>query len=99
VDDETCPKCGAKATTRGRFHAPNAWGQRFSPDGMKFFDLSLVANEVDCPGPVRACLACGHIWADLDPEGLRAYIDKHGKAEARAKLEPFRKGPPERDLV
>ena len=32
---------------------PTGWAQRFTPGGMKFFDLSLLANGVACPGPVR----------------------------------------------
>jgi hypothetical protein len=51
------------------------------------------------PEPFRACLACGLVWTHLQPEDLRAFIDKHGKAEAKLKLSPFRKGPPEQDLV
>jgi hypothetical protein len=35
----------------------------------------------------------------LQPEDLRVFIDKHGKAEAMLQLSPFRKGPPQQDLV
>ena len=38
------------------------------------------------PAGPQACLECGHVWLDLNPETLRAYVAKHGKAEAVAKL-------------
>jgi hypothetical protein len=33
------------------------------------------------------------------PEDLRSFIDKHGDASAKLDLLPFRKGPPEQDLI
>ena len=50
-------------------------------------------------GPFRACLTCGHVWTHLQPEELRKFIDKHCNAETKLKLSPFRKAPPEQDLV
>ena len=96
MDTEHCPKCNSKAVVPGRFEV-RGWVQRFEPSGMRIF--RFWGQGVACPEPFRACLACGLVWTHLQPEDLRAFIDKHGKTEAKLKLSPFRKGPPEQDLV
>jgi hypothetical protein len=94
MDAGQCPKCNSKAVVDGRFDMGSQW---FEPSGMRFF--RFWGRGVSCPEPFRACLVCGLVWAYLQPEDLRAFIDKHGKAEAKLRLSPFRKGPPEQDLV
>jgi hypothetical protein len=98
MDTDHCPKCNSNAVVAGRLPEIRGWGYKsFEPIGMRFF--RFWQRGVSCPEPFRACLACGLVWTRLQPEDLRAFIDKHGKAEAKLKLSPFRKGPPEQDLV
>ena len=100
MDTDDCPKCDAKAVVAGRFQdIPNARGRWFEPTGMRFFNFRLRGWGVSCPEPFRACLTCGHVWTHLQPEDLRTFIDKHGNAETKLKLSPFRKATPEQDLV
>ena len=99
MDTDHCPKCDAKAVVAGRFEMQRARGRWFEPTGMRFFDFRLWGWGVSCPEPFRACLTCGLVWTHLQPEDLRTFIDKHGNAETKLKLSPFRKAPPEQDLV
>jgi hypothetical protein len=99
MDTHHCPKCNSKAVVAGHFPEMTGWGYKsFEPTGMRPFQLRWKQG-VSCPEPFRACLACGLVWTYLKPEDLRTFIDKHGEAEAKLKLSPFRKGPPEQDLV
>jgi hypothetical protein len=99
MDTDDCPKCDAKAVVAGRFGDPtNGRGKWFEPTGMRFFNFRLRGRGVWCPEPFQACLTCGHVWTHLQPEDLRAFIDKHGNAETKLKLSPFRKATPEQDL-
>ena len=100
MDTDHCPKCNAKAVVAGRFSEMTGWGTKsFEPTGMRFFYFRLWGRGVSCPEPLRACLTCGLVWTYLQPEDLRTFIDKHGKAETKLKLSPFQKGDPEQDLV
>ena len=94
MDTDHCPNCNSKMVVAGRLDLESRW---FEPSGMRSF--RFWGRGVSCPEPFRACLACGLVWTHLQPEDLRAFIDKHGNAEAKLKLSPFRKGPPEQDLV
>jgi hypothetical protein len=99
MDTDHCPKCDAKAVVAGNFKAGGRVGGRwFEPTGMRFFEFRWEQG-VYCPEPFRACLKCGHVWTHLQPEDLRTFIDKHGNAKTKLKLSPFRKAPPEQDLV
>jgi hypothetical protein len=99
MDTDQCPKCDAKTVVAGRFQGMEQRGKFFEPTGMRFFNFRLSGRGVSCPGPVRACLKCGHVWTQLEPEDLRTFIDKHGSVDTKHKLSPFRKAPPEQDLV
>jgi hypothetical protein len=98
MDTDHCPKCDAKAVVAGRFREI---GERrfFEPKGMRFFNFRLRGPGISCTEPLRACLTCGHVWTHLQPEELRTFIDKHGSAKTKLKLSPFKKRPPEQDLV
>jgi hypothetical protein len=93
MDTDHCPKCDANAVVAGRFPAIC-----FVPTGMRFFSFRL-RKGVSFTECLRACLTCGHVWTHLQPEDLRAFIDKFGSAETKLRLSPFKKGPPEQDLV
>ena len=100
MDTDYCPKCNAKAVVAGRFPQITGWGYKsFEPTGMRFFYFRLWERGVSCPEPFRACLTCGLVWTYLQPEELRAFIDKHGDAETKLKLSSSQKGYPEQDLV
>ena len=98
MDTDHCEKCNSKAVVAGRF-AMEGWGHpQFEPADLRSFHFRWKQG-VSCPGPFRACLAGGLVWTHLRPEDLRAFIDKYGNAFAKLDLVPFRKGPPEQDLV
>jgi hypothetical protein len=99
MDTDQCPKCNAKAVVTGRTQRGVEKRVGFEPTGMRSFNFRLWEAGVICALPVRACLACGHVWTHLKPEELRTFIDNYGTAETKLKLAPFRKGPPEQDLV
>ena len=101
MDTDHCPKCDATTVVAGNMNLVSGGGiARFTPKGMRFFDLrgGLSWNMPPC-GDFRACLTCGLVWSNLKLEELREYIDNHGTAETKLKLSPFRKAPPEQDLV
>jgi hypothetical protein len=99
MDTDHCPQCNSKAVVAGRFPQMRGWGhQSFEPADLRSFHFRWKQG-VSCPEPFRACLACGLVWTHLRPEDLRAFIDQHGNAFAKLDLSPFRKGPPEQDLV
>ncbi len=99
MNTDHCPKCDAKTTVAGCFPMLEGRDKSFEPTGMRFFNFHLWKRGVSCSEPFRACLTCGHVWTHLQPEDLRAFIDKWGNAETKLKLSPFRKAPPEQDLV
>jgi hypothetical protein len=99
MDTDHCPKCDAKAVVAGNLNERSRGGGRcFEPTGMRFFQFRW-RQGVYCPEPIQACLKCGHVWTDLQPEDLRTFIDKHGTAKTKVKLAPFRKAPPEQELI
>ena len=95
MDTDHCPKCDAKAVVAGHFCRAHPW---FEPTGMRFFEFRWEQG-VYCPKPIQACLKCGLVWTHLQPEDLRTFIDKHGTAKTKLKLAPFRKAPPEQELI
>ncbi len=96
MDTDHCPKCDAKSVVAGHLWRRFHW---FVPAGMRFFTFRLWRLGISFAEPFRACLACGHVWTHLQPEALRTFIDRHGKAKTKLKLSPFLKAPPEQDLV
>ena len=97
MDIDHCPKCDATAVVAGNMNFPGA--PKFRPRGMRFFDFRLSQMNPPLCGDFRACLTCGLVWTHLRPEELRKFIDNHGNAEAKLKLSPFRKAPPEQDWI
>ena len=83
----------------GRFLGECTNNQEFYPDGMRRFQFRLWETSVRCAAPVRACFECGLVWSGLKPEELRSFVTRYGNDEARAKLAPSRKGPPDDELA
>ena len=100
MDDDLCPKCGETAVVTGGFRETSV-GRRpwFEPTGMRFFNFRLWGRGVSCEKPFSACLACGHVWSHLQPEDLRAFIDRHGDAEIKLKLSALPKVVPDQELA
>jgi hypothetical protein len=98
MDPDHCPKCDAKTVLAGRVQQ-STWYNWFEPTGMRFFSFRISGRGVRCSKPFLACLTCGHVWTDLQPADLLTFIDKYGSAKTKLKLSPFRKAPPEKDLV
>ena len=96
--NERCPKCDAATVVAGRMTRDQFATSRFTPAGMRFFTFRSWWHAPSC-GDCRACLTCGLAWTHLRPKELRQFIEKYGDAEAKLDLSPFRKAPPDRDLI
>ena len=94
MDNDHCPKCDAKAIVSSGYPRGG-----FLPKGLRYFEFRWRVGWVSYAAPLRACLACGHVWTHLRPEDLRKLIDKHGTAMIKLKLSAFQKDPPEQDLI
>jgi hypothetical protein len=100
MDTGHCPKCNAATVIGGSL--PELSGTRratFMPTGMEWWRFHWVWWPPSCSPGFQACLMCGLVWTRLRPEELRTFIDKYGTDEARLKLSPFGKGPPDLDLA
>ena len=99
MDTDHCPKCNSKAVVAGSFPQMRGWGDKsFEPDDLRSFHFRWKQG-VSCLEPFRACLACGLVL-DAPATGRPPhFLNKYGNAFAKLDLSPFRKGPPEPDLV
>lgn len=98
MDTDPCPKCDAATVLVGRLIAGRG-AVRFKPPGERFVWWGLPTPPPAVSKDCRVCLTCGFVWTHLRLEDLHAYIDKSCDDATRRKLSPFRKGPPEQDLV
>jgi hypothetical protein len=98
MDSERCPRCGLSTAIAGRMVLSNKSGtHRFEPG--RFATFRWWGRAPACSSDVRACLGCGLVWTQLDPEELRAFVGKHGGPEAKDRLSHFHKAPPDPDLA
>ena len=74
---QPCPKCGSNKTVRGIYYDRLTGGgpQFFRPDHLKL--ITLHSPDVRPQEQVfNACLKCGHLWNQLDPQKLREIVTK-----------------------
>jgi hypothetical protein len=80
-----CPRCHAESTTRGLIPGSRGGGPVcFIPEGCRktWWWLGVRFRDAE----FFACTSCGLVWSGLQPDELRAHIERHGDASARARL-------------
>ncbi len=76
-----CFKCGSSEITRGRISQNNDGifsAAQFEPEGLRFLALALTHGTL-LELESFACLKCGSVWSQTDPDDLRKFIRKHCK--------------------
>jgi hypothetical protein len=77
---EACPNCTSTSVLLGTagFSGDDGWVTAFHPKGLKLLALrrSVNLNEGQL---LRACGACSHVWASLDPAELRALMQRSSR--------------------
>jgi hypothetical protein len=76
-----CLKCGGTEIAKGRIR--RSWEELFSdivfgPDNVRFLTLSTKSGTKLAPESY-ACLSCGAVWSQTDPEALKRFIQKNCK--------------------
>jgi hypothetical protein len=85
MTSDTCPRCGAEATTGGFIPGSRGGGPVcFIPEGCRktWWWLGVRFRG----SPFFACLACGLVWSGLLPDELRAHIESYGDVKAKSRL-------------
>ena len=90
----TCLKCGGTEIAKGKIRRSSDEFFSdivFGPDDLRFFTLPLKRGT-KLHGESYACLKCGSVWSQTDPEALRDFIRKHCKSQGHEKptVEPMR---------
>ena len=69
-----CLKCGGTDIVPGKVEG----GQYtvFAPEGLRFLTMALKRGTMIEPASY-ACLGCGSVWSQTDPNELREFIAKH----------------------
>ena len=74
-----CFKCGSTEIVPGRISENNERmfsAAQFEPEGLRFLALTMRHGTLlDLES--FACLKCGSVWSQTDPEDLRKFIKKH----------------------
>jgi hypothetical protein len=89
MDSICCPMCKASIIIPGRLGVAYQGNSvvNFVPGGMPV-SSSLAGIEV----LFSACMACGHVWASLEPDKLRTCIQMQGDEMARQWLDSLERG-------
>lgn len=91
MPEARCPACGESKSIAGTMPGPDSAEGRFVPA-----NTGVLFNRTGVPmrcEPFRACMACGLVWATLDPVAIRAFIRAHGKELAGQWLDEIDHGP------
>lgn len=76
---EPCIRCVAKTAVRAFLLTGRGSGlPAFIPEGCRPSDYWLGVRFYD--NPFLACLNCGLVWSQVDPEDFRRYVEKYGGA-------------------
>jgi hypothetical protein len=68
-------------------YVPTAHGHfAFLPRGSRSLRMSA---GVKLPPELHACTSCGHMWASLDPEKLREFVERYGDELARQQADSY----------
>jgi hypothetical protein len=78
-----CLACGSNKCVRGCIQSREPetnYGAKFYPYDIDYFvlhpSIKLLKGE-----EFEACLDCGHVWNSVDPEKLKALLEKRGVPE------------------
>ena len=75
-----CFKCGGMHVAKGRLEITGALGRFpdlvFRPDKTRFLALTL-AHGTPVDKQSYACLSCGFVWSETNPQALREFIKNH----------------------
>jgi hypothetical protein len=76
-----CFKCGGTEIAKGKITRSKEEFFSdivFGPDGIRFLTFALRQGTQFQPESY-ACLSCGSVWSQTDPNALRDFIQKHCK--------------------
>ncbi len=74
-----CFKCGGNEITKGKLRSTRdelTADVVFRPDKVRFLTFTL-AHGITLDTESYACLSCGTVWSQTDPNALRDFIRKH----------------------
>ena len=80
----TCYKCGGTEIAKGKIRRSSEEFYSdivFGPDDLRFLTLTLERGT-KLQGDSYACLKCGAVWSQTDPDALRDFIRKHCKSQS-----------------
>src|SRR5436189_3655963 len=83
----TCIKCGGTEIAKGKIRRSSEEYFSdivFGPDDLRFLAFA-VDSGTKLQGESYACLKCGAVWSQTDPEALRDFIRKHCKGQSHEK--------------
>jgi hypothetical protein len=83
----TCLKCGGTEVVKGKIRRSSEEYFSdivFGPDDLRFLTLTLDKGT-KLQGESYACLKCGAVWSQTDPDALRDFIRKHCKSRSHEK--------------
>src|SRR4051812_11418723 len=75
----TCLKCGGTEIAKGKIRRSSEEYFSdivFGPDDLRFLTLT-TKRGTKLQGDSYACLNCGAVWSQTDPDALRDFIRKH----------------------
>ena len=82
-----CCKCGGTEIAKGKIRRSSEEFFSdivFGPEGTRFFALT-IEHGTKLQGESYACLKCGAVWSQTDPDALKAFIQKHCKSQSHEK--------------
>jgi hypothetical protein len=82
-----CPRCESKRVATGRVRA-GKYIPTFEADGMRILPslAAIFDPEFAVDKATWACVACGLVWTELNPEALRDRLRKGSDLETRVRL-------------
>jgi hypothetical protein len=87
MESDRCPKCGSPTVIAGHVTGSRSVpADVFVPSDVR---LLRLRQGVALDGATfRCCVSCGHLWAGLRPEDLRAFIEAYGDELAKQDVRP-----------
>ncbi|QEH36197.1 hypothetical protein OJF2_47570 [Aquisphaera giovannonii] len=87
MEAEHCPACGKTLSMLGVARTlGEAAASQFVPNYVRSLRSWRDGVTLREGARFRCCLSCGHVWANLKPEELRAFIVAHGDELAKQAL-------------
>ncbi len=80
----TCFKCGGTEIAKGKimlWAGQSHWSNVFGPDGLRLLTTAL-GRGTKLEDESYACLKCGAVFSQTDPEALKDFVRKHCKTQS-----------------